>query len=508
MKPRVRTALGIDVSPHQVSAALVERAGREFRVIAAASSNLPASVERQDSVEQAKALSLVVKRLGRRARSARVRAAVSLSTHPLVIQILDMPKHMPANIREFVEGELRQYVPLSGKRTLCDFCGIGTATEGRKRMLTAAAEIKPVLKIVNACTKAGVTVEAVEPLLLACARAIHASGRGQTHGCSTLIAVLGGNNLTVSLFCDDMMDFVRIRDIPPDVCEHDSLLEWLAEELMAVMRYRNAGAGTNGGVLHARVILQNPAREAKELEASLRARTGMESLVVAHAHEHFPDFAAGESGAVTEAPSQMAVGAAMKILDPDGDDLSINLLPEEVRHARSLARHALLTAIAGALTFLGVIVTMLFLNQTADSIREQVEQTKITEQLYTTPALIAQDKFLDQEISRVRQELGPLRKLVPANCDVDWSGVLNAVRRAAPAGVCVMELSGDNRSERISLKGLALSGEAAQSFARGLDESKPFTSVAMTKMTAKQQKGRSLVEYQLDCSTISASGGK
>ena len=111
-----------------------------------------------------------------------------------------------------------------------------------------------------------------------------------------------------------------------------------------------------------------------------------------------------------------------------------------------------------------------------------MEQTKITEQLYTTPALIAQDKFLDQEISRVRQELGPLQKLVPANCDVDWSGVLNAVRRAAPAGVCVTELSGDNRSERVSLKGLALSGEAAQSFARGLDGSKPFTSVAMTRI--------------------------
>ena len=63
----------------------------------------------------------------------------------------------------------------------------------------------------------------------------------------------------------------------------------------------------------------------------------------------------------------MAVGAAMKILDPDADNLRINLLPEEVRRARSLARHALLTAIAGALTFLGVLVAMLFLNQTADS---------------------------------------------------------------------------------------------------------------------------------------------
>jgi len=508
MKPRVRTALGIDISPHQVSAALVERAGREFRVIAAASSHLSDSVAQHGSIEQARALSLVIKRLGRRARSARVKAAVSLSTNPLVIRILDVPKHMPANIREFVEGELRQCVALSGKRTLCDFCGIGTAAEGRKRMLTAAAEIEPIVRMVNACTKAGVLVEAVEPSILACARAFYASGRGETYGRAILMAVLGGNTLTVSLFYDGVMDFVRIRDIPSDMREHDSLREWLAEELRAVMRYHSTGAGSNHGVLHARVVLQSPEGSAKELEAPLRARTEMESLVVTHSHEDFPDSAAGESDTLSEAPSQMAVGAAMKVLDPDADHSRINLLPEEVRRARSLARHVLLTAIAGVLTFLGVLVVMLLLNRTADTAREQVEQTRISGQLYTTRALIAQDKFLDQEISQVRQALGPLQKLVAANCEVDWSAVLNAVRRATPAGVCVTELSSDNHNERVSLKGLALSCEAAQSFVRGLDESEPFASVAMTRITTKQQSGRGLVEYQIDCSTKSASGGK
>ena len=508
MKSRVKTALGIDISPHQVSAALVERVGREFRVIAAASSDLSDSAAQPGSVEQAKALSRTLRRLGRRARSAGVKAAVSLSANPLVIQILDMPNHMPANIREFVEGELRQYVALSGKRTLCDFCGIGPAAEGRKRMLTAAAEMEQIMAVVDACARAGATVEAVEPSLLAYARAFHASDRREDHGGSVLIAILGSGNLTVSLFCDGVMDFVRIRDLPSDVREHDALLEWLAEELRAVIRYHSAGAGADRGGLHARVIVQGPEHSAKGLEVTLRARTGMESLIVTHSHEHFPDSAAGESDVPAEAPSRMAVGAAIKMLDPDADNLRINLLPEEVRHARSLARHALLAAIAGALTFLGVLVAMLLLNQMADTAREQVEQTKIAEQLYTTRALIAQDKFLDQEISRVQQELGPLRKLVPATCEVDWSGVLSAVRAAAPAGVCVTELSSGNHHEHVSLMGLALSSEAAQSFVRGLDGSKPFAFVAMTKITTKRQNGRDLVEYRIDCSVKSGSGEK
>ena len=507
MKSRVRTALGIDINSQQVSAALLERAGREFRVIAAASSDLSDSAAQPPLIEQARALSLVVKKLGRRARSARLKVAVSLSANPLVIQILDMPKHMPSNIREFVEGELRQYVTLSGKRTVCDFCGIGTGADGRKRILAAATEIEPILRVVNACTKAGVVVETIEPSLLAYARAFYASGRGEKHDRDTLIALLGQDNLTVLLFYGGVMDFARIRDIPSDKREHDSLLEWLVEELKAVTRYHSAGAGTNRGALHARVILQCPERSAKDLEASLRTKTGIESLVVAHSHEYFPDSAAAESDAPAEAPSQMAIGAAIKLLDPDGDSLRINLLPEEVRRVRLLTRHALLTAIAGALTFLGVLVVMLLLNQTAGTAREQVQQRRITDQLYTTRALIAHDKFLDHEISRVQQQLGPLQELVLAKCEVDWSGMLTAIRRAAPADVCITELSSDNHNQRLSLKGLALSCEAAQSFVRGLDGSKAFASAAMTRVTAKRHSGRDLVDYQIDCSTKSASGG-
>ncbi len=502
MKAGMRTALGIDISPHQVSAALVTRIGREFKVIAAASSGLA------DSVEQAKTLALVIKRLGRRARSARAKAAVSLSADPLVIQILDLPKHMPANVREFVEGELRQYVTLSGRRTVCDFCGIGLATEGRRRMLTAAAEKKPIMSVVNACTQAGVAVEAVEPSLLACARAFHATGRAKEYGRSVLIAILGRDNLTISLFYDAVPDFVRIRDIPSDVREHDSLLEWLAEELKAVIHYHGASSGTNRGALHVRVMLQGPECSTKQPESVLRTRTGMESLIVTPSHELLLDSSPEGSDASAEAPSQTAVGAAIKILDPDGDNLKINLLPDEVRHARLLARHALLTAIAGALTFLGVLVAMLLVNRTADTARERIEQRKIAEQLYAAPALIAQDTFLDREISRVRGELGPLQKLMPAEREVDWSRVLNAVRQAAPAGVCVTELSSDNHAEHVCLKGLALSGEAAQLFAHGLDESRSFASVAMSRIATKRQSGRSLVEYQIDCSTKSASGGK
>jgi Tfp pilus assembly protein PilN len=507
MKSRAKIALGVDISPHQISAALVERAGKDVRVLAAASCNLPDSAAQPGSVEQAKALSRTIKRLGRRARGAGVKATVSLSANPLVIQILDMPRHMPANLHEFVESELKQYVTLSGKRIASDFCGIGPAVEGRKRMLTAAAEREQVLAVVNACTRAGVTVEAVEPSLLAYARAFHASVKDQKDTRNALIAILGSGSLTVSLFRNSVLDFVRTRDIPAGMVTHDSLFEWLAEELKAVIRYHDGGAGADHGQLHAWLIVQGQEPPAKALELSLRATMGAKSPVVTDSHGQLLDSATDGEDAPAEVPSRMAVGAGLKILNADADDLKINLLPEEVRRARSFARHALLTAIAAAATFVIVLVAMLLLDRTAGTARQRVEKTKVSEQLYTTRALIAQDKFLDHESSRVQKQLGPLQKFLGAKHQVDWSAVLNALKQAAPAGVCITELS-SGANEGLTLKGLALSCEAAQAFARHLDGSEPFASASMAKVATKEQGGRSLVEYQIDCAMSSAGGGK
>jgi Tfp pilus assembly protein PilN len=497
MKPHVKTTLGIDIGPHQVSAALVERAGQDFRVIAAASSDLPDVKTPQDSARQAKALSRVIRKLGRRARSPHVKAALSLSASPMLIQILDMPKHMPANIRDFVANELKQYVALSGKRTLSDFCGIGPSADGQKRMLAVAIETEQAQVAANTCAKAGVTIDAIEPSLLAYARAFHAGHPQDKCSRNVLIALLSGGNLAVCLFCKGVLDFVRVRDIPSDTRDGDSLCRWLSEELKAVIRYQNAGdAGL--AALHARVVVQKPGLSAREMEPVLLAITGMDGLVVTDSREPFSGPATAGDVKPDDVVSLMAVGAAMKASDPDADDLKINLLPEEVRHARLLTRHALLTAIAAACTFLGMLVAIFLLSRTAGSAHEQVEQTKIDKQLYTTRALIAEDKFLDQEMSRVQQQLKPLEKLLHAQHAVDWPAVLNAVRQAALAGVCVTEMSNDSK-DRLSLKGLALSCETAQSFARGLDGNKTFLSASMVRV-ARQQGAKGLMEYQIDCS--------
>ena len=85
------------------------------------------------------------------------------------MQLLDMPKHVPANIGEFVQGELQQYVALSGKNVISDFCGVGVGAP--KRVLVVAADGDEIQEQVQGCGAAGIAVEVVEPATLAYARA-------------------------------------------------------------------------------------------------------------------------------------------------------------------------------------------------------------------------------------------------------------------------------------------------------------------------------------------------
>ncbi len=166
MRRRTKTALGVDLGERHVGVALVQRGPQGFRTLAAAREELPAAEQGQFP---GKVLSRLLAQLGRRARLRDTRVAVAVSSEPLVVRLLDLPKHVPTNIGTFVANELQQYVALSGKTIVSDFCGVGAGAQ--KRLLAAAADGDRIREMVKACAAAGIVVDLVEPALLAHARA-------------------------------------------------------------------------------------------------------------------------------------------------------------------------------------------------------------------------------------------------------------------------------------------------------------------------------------------------
>jgi len=510
MSVRTKTALGIDIGRRRLSVALVEKGEPGFRVLAAASGDLPTLEPRQPA--HGKVLSRLLAQLGRRSHLRGAKAAVALSPDSLVIQLLDLPRRMPANLGEFVRSELQQYVALSGKAAVSDFCGIGSGVQ--KRLLAVAADGEEIQEAIKAYRRTAARIDAVEPSALAYARAFVAREKGLlagdhspaiVHASSVnhdvLMAVLDPHTLTTTVFRKGTLDFVRVRQVPGDANTPRLLCVWLAEELKAVVRYCDTQVSSPGRERRVCLALHDGVHRADDLAPLLAAEAGTKAFTVVDVCE--PLTASGS--AAEEGASMVAVGAALTLLEAEGDDLRINLLPQAVAEAKSLVRHALVMANVSVVLFLGVFTTGQLLTRTTHAMDRRIEEARHAGELYTTPALMTKEKLLDQEIARLRQHVEPLRRIMKGRQPTDWPGILGAVRQAAPEGVSVTQLQcSDGRI--VSLKGLTPSCPAAEVFVRNLESQRPFASVSLM-LVQKRQNQDSRLEYRIDC-LLTTKGGK
>jgi Tfp pilus assembly protein PilN len=360
-------------------------------------------------------------------------------------------------------------------------------------VLAVAADGDEIQERVQACSVAGIAMDVVEPSSLAYARAF-LSRRNPSQGSGdALIALLGPRTLTIQLFLRGTLDFVRTRSLPDEVKTTPLLCAWLTEELKAVARYGETQAPQAGGHWQSRVVIHDGVHTASEMSPLLAAQAGPESFTVVDAREPW----SGPDATKDEEVSMAAVGAALGLLETAGDNLKINLLPQTVAAARSLSRHVLVTALVGIVLFLGIFATAGLLARTTGAMDRKIEQTRLSEELYAAPALIAKEKFLDQEIARLRHRLAPLRQALAGRHQADWPEILAAVRQAAPAEVSVAQWQCSD-GKTLSLKGFAPSCPAAEAFVRNLESQRPFEAISLALVQRPQDAG-DRPEYRIDC---------
>ena len=490
MRSHAKTALGIDITERRISAVLVEQHEHGFKTVAQASSDLPEGELKAGRSAQGTTVSQVLRQLGNARWARGVKTAVAVSTESVVMQILDMPRQATANVGEFVEGEFRQYVVLSGKTIVSDFCGIGPGGGVHRHLLVAAAEATKIRENVVACCRAGAAVDVVEPAALAYARAFLTRQVQAEHGRMTVLAVLDAHNLTTGVFAGVTPEFVRVRAIPADCNSVESLCAWLAEELRAVTRFCDAELSQDSRRRQIQVVVHDNVYSAEDIERRIAAEAEMGLVAVADSCECTGD------PATAQKTSMVAVGAALRLLNADSDDMRINLLPREVVHRRSLSRHMLVTANVAAVVFLCLFLAAQLLARTTEARNRKIEHAKLSEELHAARALIGEEKFTDQQIASLRGRLGSLHRAIGAKREADWPAALHAVARATPPEVHVTHWLCDGMS--LSLRGLAPSCDVAQVFVKRLESENPFASVSLAKVQRRQDDG-SLLEYRIDC---------
>ncbi len=234
-----RTALGIDISNGRINLALLKKNAKGgIRLLKAAVGAVPDGAIKDGNVEDPALLASAIKKLKAAKRIHSHSVAISLLANPALVQILDLPKERPSNVRRFVLDEVKHYAVLPMKHAAVDYQGIRISGKpAERRVLVAATDERRVLDFAGALEKKGLDLKAIEPAWVAYVRACYAKKIAGEFDTNLLFAVVHNDTVTLCLFRNETLDFVRTKRIEGGACGSEAYSGWLAEEINAIVKF-------------------------------------------------------------------------------------------------------------------------------------------------------------------------------------------------------------------------------------------------------------------------------
>jgi len=501
---RSQTALGIDISENLINLALLRKDKDGVQLLKAASAPVPDGAIKNGGIEDSAMLFKAVRELKNRNKIRASQAAVSLLAKPVLLQIIDMPKLLPTNIGQFVQNEVKHCVALSGKEIAFDFCGIGSGSQpSASRLFVVAADAQKVADLARASNQAHLNVAAIEPPLLAYARAFYDKRIAGKFDCNFLLAILQGSTLTLCVFKKQTLDFVRTRNISKEKTQLDGLCQWLADQINAIIQFYQVEVPDSPGKWEVTVVADS-SQLPNDAEESLKTKVPATNLQV-RTHENASQDTPFGQNSTSDKPSAVAIGLAMKLLGVNGSNLRINLLPPEAAEVKVLRKDLLITANIVASLFVLMIFAVGALAVMTDKVNEKIARKKQTESLRDAYALFREQTLVEKQIKQLSDRPDLLSSVANSRPDVDWAGLLSDIRKATPKTSRITDLLSKSHS-KMSLKGLAMSYEVVHLFVEMLNKSEYIESAALLE-TEKDDREGGLVRYSINCALAARKEG-
>ncbi len=507
MKFGSKISLGIDISENLISMALLKKDGDGVKLLKAASCPVPEGAIKNGNIENAQALGKSIRKLKNRITIRPTRAAVSLFTKPVIMQVMDISKQVPGNIRQFVQNQMKHCAVLPGKKIALDFCGTsgaGSESGRASHLLAVATDGQKVSEIIKVCSKAGIIVEAIEPPLLAYIRAFYADKIAGKFDSNVLIAILQDNSLILCVFRKQRLDFVRTKNISDEYADPNKLCQWLAEQINTIIQFYDVEMPDSFGKWEINVVADR-VRLPEKAEDSLKATIASTNLQLLTGEDACQAAAVSQSSRFANSsqpdkPSLVALGLAMKLLDTNKRDLGVNLLPPEVTSLQATQKRALITANVVAAVLL---VMILAINGPAWKIKKLNESInrKKARLFRDTPTLVSERTSVNEQINTLNNKLSQINGILDAHLDVDWPGLLSDIGKGTPKTICITSLSSRANSEMF-LQGLAISNEDVYLFVDKLNKSRHIDLASIVE-TVKDNKKNGLITYEINCSLAS-----
>ncbi|MGA2071596.1 MAG: pilus assembly protein PilM [Sedimentisphaerales bacterium] len=488
-----KTVAGIDISQERISIALLKLGKNGPRLVKSVVAAVPEGAIKDGNIANAVLLARAIREMKVRNRIWTNRAAISLFARPVVMQMIDMPKQMPPNLTQFVNGEMKHCATMPSGDIVLDYCAVGSNRHSAdKKVLAAAAETKKVTELVNVLGRAGFYAEVVEPAILSYLRAISDKKIGGRSGCNVLVAVLRENSLTLCVLRNGIVDFIRTKEARQTSASAGDLCGWLADELAEIQKFYSVEVVDNAGKWEI-TVFADTAQLPQDAEGILKSKIQAGSLQVRTSKDAYLDTIVSGQTAV----SPVAVGLAVNLLAAQRDDVRLNLMPPQIRQIKEAMRDTMVaTVVVAAMLLLMVLATAMpayMLKKISGSTAGKAARVSIR----NTDKMVEKNQHLDGKLQALSDRLGSIAKISASHSDVNWVQLFINVRNATPASVRIVSLSCPD-GHRIQIEGLALSSDAVNLFVSSLEKS-PGISTVMLLESSKQDGQNGFINYQISC---------
>jgi len=496
MKLGIKTALGIDISQTRISLVLLGGGADGAELLKSADAPVPDGALKEGNVVDPALLAHALKELKIRNKIGWTNhAAVSLYASPVVLQIVDLPKPLPPNISQFVHNEGKRCVSLSGKSVSCDYCRAGSAADGQGRLLTVAADERNVADLAEACGRAGLNVEAIEPAVVACARALYAKRIAGESEQNLLLAMLRDGLLTLCVFRSQWLDFVRTRHMGEQGLAGSALCELVACQISEIIKFYDFEISDAGRKWE--ILVVSDELSAEGAEPLLKTALATERVTVRSEEQSWQDTPFAQEDVADKKPSAVAVGLAMRLLDMDSGGLRVNLAPPESAEVRAVKNHVMVTANIVAVLLVVMIVGAGVLDLMTRRINLRVAQEKQTGQCQAIHRLLEEQELLERQMEQLSKRPDRLDMESGARDASDWAGILEDIRTRTPEAVRVTDLQG-RKDSTMYVAGLSLSYEAVHLFIDLLGKSKYIESASLIQ-AERDREFDGMVKYSVNC---------
>jgi Tfp pilus assembly protein PilN len=314
---------------------------------------------------------------------------------------------------------------------------------------------------------------------------------------NVLLVVAGESMITIAVFTETTLDFIRCIDISSRSGDLDKYTDDCTREIGAVVQYYEIEAAETANDKWDTIIaFDGASTDADDLKGRLEKMMNSEVHICCKQNV-YSDAPVEQNDSIGGA-SIVAVGLAMKAFadSSSSSNININLVPSATEDVIATKKFALITTNLAAVAILVIFLIAGFVRVKLSKIPLEAQAQKQNTSTNDIRTLLSKGRELNKKIAALEEKKSKISEVFKGRYFGDWGQLLIKIRNNIPTAMSVSVLSCSD-GENLTIKGHTPTRQSAYLFARLLSDTKAIKS-ATVEQTNKSDDGGGL-DYSINC---------